>query len=271
MATGITVLILTLNEERNLPGCIASVPFADKVVVLDSGSTDGTLEIARKLGAQVAHRALDNWAAHQNWALDNLVADDPWVLMLDADERVSPGLAASLANTAKSNAAYDAYYIRRRDWFMGRSIERVQATHRLIRFFRPMRIRFDRFVNPVSEVHGSVGYISEIIEHYPFSKGLGHWIRRHLDYARLEAAERARNRPDSNRFSVTTAFFSRDLATRRRHQKGLCTHLPAWPILHFAYFCSIRRGFLDGAPGIAYAVLRSFYEYWIMLFSHRNQ
>jgi glycosyltransferase involved in cell wall biosynthesis len=271
MTAGITVLILTLNEEKNLPGCMASADFADNVVVLDSGSTDATVQVAGELGARVAHRRLDNWAAHQNWALDNLVADAPWVLMLDADERVSPELAKSLTSAAKSRAPHDAYYIRRRDWFMGRPIERVQATPRLIRFFRPRRIRFARFVNPFAEVHGSIGDLSEIIEHYPFSKGLDHWIRRHLEYARLEARERADTQAGGIQPSLIRAFFSPDLATRRKHQKCLCAHLPAWPVLHCAYFFLARRGFLDGAPGIAYAVLRSFYEYWIVLFSRRQR
>jgi hypothetical protein len=215
----------------------------------------------------VAHRPLDDWSSHQNWALDNLVQGDPWVLLLDADERVSPQLAEALVNAARDPGGHNAFYIRRRDWFMGRPITRVQSTPHLIRFFRPAAIRFSRFVNPASTVQGKTGYLSGILEHYPFSKGLSHWTARHLEYARLEAREQARNQPSKNRLSGWTALKHPDLATRRKHQKALFSQLPFRPCLFFLHLCVIRRGFLDGGPGIAYSVLRSLYEYWIVLFS----
>jgi len=267
MRSGVTVLILTLNEERNLPGCLSSASFADRVVVLDSGSTDATVDLALEMGVEVAHRPLDDWSSHQNWALDNLVRDEPWVLMLDADERVSPKLAESLAAAARDPGGHNAFYIRRRDWFMGRPITHVQTTPHLIRFFRPAAIRFSRFVNPTPTIRGTAGYLPGLLDHYPFSKGLSHWVARHLAYARLEAREQALNPPLKNRFSCWNALTHTDPATRRKHQKALFSRLPLRPVLFFIYLYFIRRGFLDGGPGISYAVLRSFYEYWIVRFS----
>src|SRR6185436_5695844 len=85
-----SVLILTLNEEDNLPKCLASVSWCDDIVVLDSFSTDRTVEIARAAGARVIQRPFDNWAAHQNWALENIQFKHPWVYYSDADEIVTP-------------------------------------------------------------------------------------------------------------------------------------------------------------------------------------
>src|SRR5207249_1775242 len=86
----ISVLILTLNEEENLPRCLESLSWSDDIHVLDSFSTDRTVQIARAAGARVEQRAFDNWAAHQNWALKNIPFKHPWVYYSDADERVTP-------------------------------------------------------------------------------------------------------------------------------------------------------------------------------------
>src|ERR1700730_10970164 len=92
----ISVLILTKNEEQDLPGCLESVRWSDDVHVFDSYSTDETLEIAKAAGAHVTQRQFDNWSAHQNWGLANIPFRHPWVFYLDADERVTPELAANL-------------------------------------------------------------------------------------------------------------------------------------------------------------------------------
>ena len=92
----ISVLILTKNEQLDLPGCLESVAWSDDVHVLDSLSTDRTIEVAREHGAQVTERAFDNWAAHQNWALGNVPFRHPWVFYIDADERVTPELREAI-------------------------------------------------------------------------------------------------------------------------------------------------------------------------------
>src|ERR1700690_1195768 len=94
-STMVSILILTKNEEQDLPGCLESVRWSDDVHVFDSHSTDGTLEIARAAGASIVQRHFDNWSSHQNWALANISFRHPWVLYIDADERVTPELAVS--------------------------------------------------------------------------------------------------------------------------------------------------------------------------------
>jgi len=92
----ISILILTLNEEDNLPGCLETCKWSDDVHVLDSYSSDRTIEIAREHGATVHFRKFDSFAQHQNWALENIEFKHPWVFYYDADERITPLLAQSL-------------------------------------------------------------------------------------------------------------------------------------------------------------------------------
>src|SRR6476660_4600592 len=98
----ISVLILTLNEEENLPACLESVKWSDDIVVLDSFSTDKTVEIARSAGARIVQRQFDNWAAHQNWALENISFKNSWVYYSDADEIVTPELRDELFAIARN-------------------------------------------------------------------------------------------------------------------------------------------------------------------------
>jgi len=98
----ISVLILTKNEEQDLPRCLESVRWSDDVHVYDSYSTDGTLEIAEAAGARVTQREFDDWSSHQNWGLANIPFRDPWVLYVDADERVTPELAASIRRAVEN-------------------------------------------------------------------------------------------------------------------------------------------------------------------------
>ena len=107
----ISVLILTLNEQANLPACLASVRWCDDIVVLDSLSTDQTVEIATREGACVIQRKFDNWASHQNWAMDNIPFKYDWVFYLDADERMTDDLREEIQSISHdSQRQVAAYY-----------------------------------------------------------------------------------------------------------------------------------------------------------------
>jgi len=149
----ISILILTKNEEQDLPGCLDSVAWSDDVHVFDSFSTDRTVEIAETAGAKVTQRPFDNWSAHQNWGLANINFKHPWVLYIDADERVSDGLRSAAFTAAQPNAAESAFRIQRRDFFSdGTWLKHAQISPYYIRLFRPSKIRYERLVNPVSIV-----------------------------------------------------------------------------------------------------------------------
>ncbi len=261
----ISILILTRNEQRDLPRCLDSVRWADDIHVFDSCSTDGTLEIARAAGASIVQRQFDNWSSHQNWALANIPFRHPWVLYIDADERVTPELAVSLREAVENPGDKVAFRIRRRDFWEDRWLKHVQTTSHYLRLFRPEKMRYERLVNPVSIPLGPVGELTGYLDHYPFSKGMTHWLARHNNYSSLESQQIMRVRVVQRPFSLRKAFFGKDFNERRFHQKELFFRMPGRPLLKFVLLYFGKRGFLDGRAGFTYAVLQSFYEFMIVL------
>ncbi len=256
----ISVLILTLDEESNLPRCLKSVAWSDDIVVLDSFSRDRTVEIAEAAGARVVRRRFDNWAAHQNWAVRNIGFRHPWVYYSDADEVVTPQLRdEALAAVADVSRPEVAYRIRRKDMFMGRWIRRSYLYPTwFLRLFRPDKVRWERLVNPVAVPDGSEGRLSEHFVHYPFSKGLAEWRARHLRYAKAEARETVKSVREGN--VDWRGLVSLGPVRRRRALKELSFRLPARPLLRFVYTYFLRMGFLDGWPGFKYCRLMAWYE-----------
>ncbi len=261
----ISILILTKNEVQDLPGCLKSVSWSDDVHVYDSYSTDRTLEIARAMGARVTQRHFDDWSSHQNWGIKNIAFRHPWVLYVDADERVTPGLAASIQQAVQNPVGKVAFRIQRRDFWEDRWLKHAQASSHYLRLFRPEKMRYERLVNPVSIPDGPVGELCGYLDHYPFSKGMTHWLARHNSYSSLEAQQTARNRAVNQPYSLKQAFFAADPNQRRFHQKEFFYRMPARPLLKFLFLYIAKRGFLDGVGGLNYAVLQAFYEYMIVL------
>jgi hypothetical protein len=126
-------------------------------------------------------------------------------------------------------------------------------------------MRYERLVNPISIPDGPVGDIVGYLDHYPFSKGLTHWLTRHNSYSSLEAQQIGKNRAANQRFSLRQAFLAKDSNQRRFHQKELFYMMPARPLVKFLLLYVCKRGFLDGSAGFTYAMLQSFYEYMIVL------
>jgi glycosyltransferase involved in cell wall biosynthesis len=261
----ISVLVLAKNEEQDLPGCLASVSWSDDVHVLDSISSDRTVEIAREHGAKVTQRAFDNWAAHQNWALANLRFRHPWVFYIDADERPTPALRDSMLAAVQMPGEAIAFRVERRDFLMGTWLRHVQVSAFYMRLFRPERMRYERLVNPVSIPDGSVGTVSGYLDHFPFSKGISQWITRHNSYSTLEAQQILANRKGGVKISASAALFEKDFHRRRYHQKEMFYRLPGRPFAKFLLLYFVKLGFLDGHAGLTYAVLQSIYEYFIVL------
>ena len=262
----ISVLILTKNEEQDLPGCLASVAWCDDIHIFDSYSDDATLAIAKAAGATITQRKFDNWSAHQNWGLANIKFKYPWVLYIDADERVSDSLYHSIKNFNPLENISVAYQIRRRDFaWNGKWLKHAQMSPFYLRLFRPEKMRYERLVNPVSIPDGTVGDLNGFLDHYPFSKGFTYWLQRHLGYADMEAQTRFKDISNGIKFSLKKAIFSNDFTEKRYHQKGLFYSLPARPLIKWFYMVFIRRSFLDGRAGFTYATLQSIYEYFIVL------
>ena len=126
-------------------------------------------------------------------------------------------------------------------------------------------MRYERLVNPISIADGPVGEINGFLDHYPFSKGVSHWLNRHNSYSTFEAQQIIDNRAKGESFSLYKAFFAKDFHDKRYHQKELFYRIPARPVFKFILLYFVKRGFLDGKAGVTYALLQSMYEYMIVL------
>ncbi|WP_438483662.1 glycosyltransferase family 2 protein [Oleiharenicola lentus] len=262
----ISVLILTKNEQQDLPDCLKSVAWCDDVHLFDSFSTDRTVEIAKAAGCVITQRKFDNWSAHQNWGLANIPFKYAWVLYIDADERVSAELKEAALAAGQDGAPESAFRLRRRDFFSdGTWLKHAQISPFYLRLFRPSKMRYERLVNPVSIVDGLIGEVGGYLDHFPFSKGVGFWLERHLKYADLEAMTILENRRNQTPFSLWLAFNANDFTQRRFHQKEFFYRMPFRPLVKFCYMFFLRLGFLDGRAGVTYCYLQSIYEYFIVL------
>ena len=167
MAQKLTALVPTFNEEEMLPGCLESIEWADEIFVVDSFSTDSTVEIARSRGARVVQHEYVNSATQKNWAIPQ--ATHPWVLVIDSDERATPELAAEIRSLMELGLDRDAYRIARRGFFFGREIRHCGwETDRVTRLFLRDKCRYlDREVHADIDTTGlSVGELAGRFEHH---------------------------------------------------------------------------------------------------------
>ena len=269
----ISILVLTKNEQQDLPACLQSVLWSDDIHVYDSGSTDDTLGVAQRFGAKVTQRTYGestlafggDEAAHRNWGLQNIPFKNSWVFVIDADERMTSDLVRTVNTAAASPGDHVAFRIQRRDFFLGTWLKHVQTSPFYMRLIRPEKIRHERLINTASVADGPVGQVAGYLDHFPFSKGMGHWIDRHNGYSRFEAQQIVSNRLAGEGFSWLKAFTAKDFHQRRYHQKELFYRLPFRPLVKFLLLYVVKSGFLDGRAGLTYAALQAIYEYFIVL------
>ena len=259
----ISVLILTLNEENDLPGCLESISWSDDIVVFDSYSTDRTVEIAERFGARVFKRKFDNYASQRNAALTEVTYKYPWVLMADADERWPREVFNEIQQVIHNNHDISLYHFLRKDIFMERWLKRSTGyptwAGRLVKIGE---VSVKREINEEYYTAGNKGFLKSHFVHYPFSKGVAFWLERHNRYSSMEA--KALVEETSGKLKLKS-MFSSDPTVRRKTLKQLAYRMPCRPLLVFCYLYFFRLGFLDGIPGLTYCRLRSIYEYMIDL------
>lgn len=265
-ACGVSILVLTKDEQVNIGRCLESLTFSDDIVVLDSYSTDRTLEIVRQFpNVRILARKFDTWSRHSNWALETVPFKHPWVYYSDADEVVTPELRDEILRMAADPTNVDvAYRLRYKNMFMGRWLRHggIYPVW-ILRFFKPDCVRYeDREVNAHPVVQGSVGELQEHFIHYSFHKGLTPWFYKHNSYSQMEAHESIRVRSGSFWDQIRN-LPSTDRATRRRAIKNLSFYLPLREVVRFFYMYIAKGGFFDGRAGFHYACMISMYEYWI--------
>ncbi|HYM33944.1 MAG TPA: glycosyltransferase family 2 protein [Steroidobacteraceae bacterium] len=264
----VSVLIVTKNEERNVSGCIDSVGKFDEVIVFDSHSTDQTVDLAKKKGATVIQRPFDNFAAHKNWALENISFRYPWVLLLDADERVTDELVAEIVATVKNPSEHVGFYVARKNLFGGRWIRHAgMYPDWNLRLLKLGSARFEsRTVHEHVLLDGPAGFLKQPLVHHNDNKGLDQYIARHNTYSSMEAAELFKylNSNDTSG-QISESLFQSGPGRRRALKHFAYRRLPLLPVFVFLWMYIVRLGFLDGRIGLRYCILRSYYEYLVCL------
>jgi len=198
----ISVFIITLNEEKNISRALKSVQFADEIIVVDSGSTDKTLEIIKSFGIEPIHNDWPGYAKQKQFAMDLCTND--WVLNLDADEEVTAGLAKSFAEII-NNSEYSSVRCEREDYFIGKNLSRKSRKPRNTRFYRKSSAHFDtsRLVHESATIVGKQFFVKQSILHYGYST-ISICTDKKNQYSSLKANEKYRK---GKRFSLLKLLF----------------------------------------------------------------
>jgi glycosyltransferase involved in cell wall biosynthesis len=259
LSVPVSIVILALNEEANLGPCIQSCAFSDDVHVLDSGSTDRSVEVAKAHGAHVWTNPFENFAAQRNWAIDHLTHKYNWVFHLDADERFTPGMVREMQSLLELEREEAGFYVPNRLIFMGRWLRYASGYPVYqVRLFHRERLRFQTHGHSQRELTtGAVGTMREPYLHFNFSKGLDDWFEKHNRYSTQEAQQAFAEREHTLQFSE---LFSGDAIKRRRAMKSLAYRLPMRPTLRWMHTMFLQRAILDGPAGWMYARLLAMYE-----------
>jgi glycosyltransferase involved in cell wall biosynthesis len=268
-ASNIDVLIVTRDEEANLPHALASVAgWTRRVFVVDSGSTDNTEQIARDAGAEFVHHEWPGYARQKNWALDNLAFEAPWVLILDADELVLPELRDELLRIAgrqPDQVPISGYFVNRYTIFLGRRIRHCGYYPIWnLRFFKRGQARYeDRRVHEHMMVNGPTAYLRGHIEHWD-RRGIEHMVAKHNWYSSLEAEEATDPKLPAQK-DVGPAPFGNPIARRRWIKRAIVPLLPMRWLWRFFYMYFMRLGILDGVAGLHLSLFMACYQFMIDL------
>lgn len=263
----VTVIILTFNEERHIGRCLDSIAsFAQRVVVVDSFSTDGTCEIASVRGAEILRNKFVNQAVQFQWALDQLVIDTPWLMRLDADEIIGSDLAAEIAaRLPVLGSEVVGVNLRRKHIFMGRWIR--HGGRYPLDLIRIWRLGHGHVENRWMDEHVVVWGGGTVTFKGDFSDAnlndLGFFTTKHSNYATREAIEILNERYGlfaRDRALVEAGKFSQ-ASVKRLIKEHAYAHLPFFsgPVLYFIYRYVFQLGFLDGREGLIYHVLQGFW------------
>jgi glycosyltransferase involved in cell wall biosynthesis len=261
-----SVLIITRDEEINIAECIASVSaFSDDIVVLDSYSTDRTVQIAESFpNVRIVLRAFDTEYVQRNFGLHEIEYRHPWVYVCDADERVPEDLAKELVAVCNdATTPHAAYRLRYKNIYLGRWIRYASSYPTwIIRLVRPNQVSYEiRETNVHPIVEGSIGELNGHFVHYSYNAGLDRWFSKHNFYSTREALEGVKIRK-LGRPSLRS-LKHKDPIWRRRQWKNWSYFLVGRGVFRFLLQYVLRGGFLDGRAGFHYCVMISMYEYWI--------
>ncbi|MEB3229503.1 MAG: glycosyltransferase family 2 protein [Leptolyngbyaceae bacterium] len=261
----ISIFILTYNEEVDIADCIESALVSDDVIVVDSFSSDRTLDIAHQYPIRVVQHTFESHGKQRTWMLESIAPKYDWVYILEADERMTPELYQECMNTAQTGE-HIGYYVAERVMFMNRWIRHsTQYPRYQLRLFRHGQVWFTDYGHTEREVcNGTTGFLQETYPHYTCGKGFSRWLEKHNRYSSDEARETLRQL-ENGTVDWSTILFGRSEVERRRALKDLSLRLPCRPFIRFLYMYFGLGGILDGRAGLVWCVLQAFYEYLIIL------
>ena len=261
----ISVVILTLNEELNLPRCLEAISWCDDVLIVDSFSSDATLKIAAKHGVRVVQRAFDSFAGQRNFAVEHCELRYEWIFHLDADEVMTPDLSAEILGCIAATDK-DAYRVSSKLMFHGKFLRHAGLfPWYQVRLGRRGKLRFTQVGHGQREhlPSDAIGTLKNSLLHFPFEKGLDDWIEKHNRYSTAEARQNIYGYADDD-FPILDLL---SIATdrRRRAAKKIFRRLPCRAPIRFIYMYLFRGGILDGKAGFTYCRLLAWYEWLIVL------
>tara|TARA_B100000787_G_C16199175_1_gene303572 strand:+ start:495 stop:1262 length:768 start_codon:yes stop_codon:yes gene_type:complete len=242
----ITAIIPTLNEEIHIEDSIKSVDFADEIIVIDSYSTDRTIEIAKKYDVKIVQRVFDDFSSQKNFAIDLAIND--WIYILDADERVTPSLKKEILSIDEETQEFVGFYVKR-NFYLGDIQIKYTGCQRdkVIRLFRKTKCRYNGVkVHETINADGPLGFFKHKVDHFSY-RDFNHYMLKQKMYAQIQA--------------------------QQLHEKGkkvTLFHLFVKPLVTFIIHFIVRLGFLDGYAGLlvskmrAYRVLDRYMNLWYL-------
>ncbi|HET6567974.1 MAG TPA: glycosyltransferase family 2 protein [Rhodothermales bacterium] len=259
----VSILIPTRNEAQNLPRCLAPLrDWADEIVVVDSGSTDGTQDVAASCGARVLQFSYSGgWPKKRQWALDTYPWRNDWILLLDADEILLDPIKAEIAEAIRS-PEHDGYWLCFQLFFLGRQLRHGGFDLWKLFLFRRGKGRYELRLGAQDErmsdieihehvvVDGRVGRLRNPVRHENWNS-LYRYIQKHNEYSEWEA----RVYLEGQQGELPPSLFGSQ-AQQRRWLKAKLFRVPGFPLITFLYHYVIRLGFLDGKPGLIYCGLK---------------
>ncbi|WP_298778275.1 glycosyltransferase family 2 protein [uncultured Polaribacter sp.] len=243
--TKITAIIPTLNEEIHIEEAIKSVGFADEIIVIDSYSTDKTLEIAEKLNVKIIKRKFDDFSSQKNFAIQKAKHD--WIYILDADERVTSEVEKEILEAVKNPNGCVGFYVRRTFYFAGKKINYSGwQRDKVVRLFLKTECKYQGVVHETIKTNGELGFFKGKIDHFSY-RNYDHYISKLNHYAALRAKQ-----------------------LHEKKKKVNIYHIIIKPVVRFFIHYVIRLGFLDGFTGFlvaktqAYGVFTRYVKLWLL-------
>jgi glycosyltransferase involved in cell wall biosynthesis len=273
----VSVIVPVRNEAANLRRCLPALAWADEIFVVDSQSSDETVQVAEKHGAHVVQFHFNGtYPKKKNWALDALLFRNEWVLIVDADEVVVPELAAEIAGRIRADDA-DGYYLNSKYYFLGRRIRHCGYSeawnlrlfrHRLGRYERmpvaPGAATGDNEAHEHVELAGRVRRLVHELDHFAYPS-IDAWVEKHNRYATWEAQQYERFLREPVPWTIGPG------KRLKRLLKKVYLRLPMRPVVRFLYAYVFRLGFLDGMTGLVFCSLLGFYDFlcWAKVYEER--